>query len=354
MRVEPTVSLPPTETRQTLRRKVVRAAAFLLPVIVGLIVHFCVHVDPYQWQCTSDDQIPSLDRSEIERVALSVVGVMFGATPEAGDAMMTKEGRTTGKTLSAFVPTLRAIVARTGPFRDFSVEQTHLVDSSGSGPAVMALCGSLSEGRRDSVAMKPGFRQAHVTVAAKASVDDWKISLWLLWEDGSWKVQGVHLGAASVAGRSTDAVLALVRRENAAGHSFNAWILYNTLLSLLDRGASFRPASRQAAETEFRNLARPWEFQGEPPFAWAMNGTLYTVGRVMPITVGKQLGLAFDLPQKTKESNAAADKSNHQFLTDFTGTKPEFSTAFEFLLARAQYPDGSGFGTTYEVGKGFN
>jgi hypothetical protein len=217
----------------------------------------------------------------------------------------------------------------------------------------MALCGSLSEGHRDSVAMKTGSRQAHVTVAAKASVDDWKISLWLLWEDGAWKVQGVHLGAASVAGRSTDAVLELVRRENAAGHSFNAAILYNTLLGLLDRGAHFRPALRDTVETDFRDLARPPEFQGEPPFTWTLNGTLYTVGRVMPITVGEKLGLAFDLPQKTWESDAAANKSNQQFLTDFRSAKPEFASAFDFLLARAGKPDGSGsYGTSYEVGKG--
>ena len=307
----------------------------------------------FKHQCASNDEIQVVERRAVDAAALSFVTTAFESDPEIGYAVMTSEARSS-MTSSAFVAGIRAATQQAGKFRNVKVDRTYLVETSGIGSVGRAICGVLKDNQWVSVAIKPGLKQAHVTIAAQTLNNDWQLSVWLLPEGNDWKVHNLHVGVSSLAGQSAEAIFQLARRERGAGHTFNAMMLYVALRNLIYRGPFFQLGLTQTVDEDYRGFKPPPEAEGEPPYTWTMNGTAYTVGHVSIVAIEGKLGLVFALPQREWKGDSEADKSNCQFLTAFVATHPEHDRVFGFLVARAGKPDGSGgFGTVYQVGKGF-
>jgi len=310
-----------------------------------------IHVSFQQYRCKSDEEIPAPERDAIEVVALSFATKALGSDVKGAYAMMTAETRA-----ALTAETLAAAVQSTGlPLlgSTFKVDHTYLVESNGS--AGRAICGLLRDNQWVSVAMGSGHRQAHVLVSAQTKNNEWQLSIWLWPEEAGWKVHHCHAGVSGMAGLGVGPILDLARRERREGHAFNALMLYSALRTgLLDRGPAFQLGLAQAVDADYRALEPPPEMRGEPPYAWKMDGATYSVGHISVTGVAKQLGLVFELSQKEWIGEAAADSFNHQFLTAFVSTHPDYVRVFGFVLARSMKPDGSGgFGTVYQAGKGF-
>ena len=311
-----------------------------------------IHLSFYQYRCKTDAEIPTSERNAIEVVALSFATKALGSDVKSAHAMMTTETRAalTAETLAAAIRSIGTPL----PSSTLKVDRTYLVESNGS--AGRAICGSLKDDRWISVAMGSGHKQAHVLVSAQTKNNDWQFSIWLWPEETGWKVHHCHVGVSGLAGLGAVPMLDLARRERREGHSFNAMMLYSALRAgLLDRGPAFQLGLAQTVDADYRALEPPPEMRGEPPYSWKMDGATYSVGHITVIGVAGQLGLVFDLPQKEWTGEAAADNFNHQFLTAFVSTHPNYARVFGFLLARFMKPDGSGgFGTVFDARKGFS
>lgn len=310
-----------------------------------------IHLTFQQYRCKSDAEIPASERKAIEDAALSFLAKAWGSDVKDAYAMMTSEARAvlTAETLSAAMQS-----SGLPPLRpSFKVDHTYLVESNGS--VGRAICGLLRDNQWVSVAMGSGRRQAHVLVSAQTRNNDWQMSIWLWPEESGWKVHHCHVGLSGVAGLGALPILDLARRERREGHAFNAMVLYSALRNgLLDRGPAFQLGLAQAVDADCRVFEPPPEILGEPPYVWKMDGVTYRVGHISIIGVAQQLGVVFELTQKEWNGEAAADNFNHQFLTAFVSTRPDYVRVFGFVLARSMKPDGSGgFGTVYEAGKGF-
>ena len=156
-------------------------------------------------------------------------------------------------------------------------------------------------------------------------------------------------------GRSANDLLELARKQRAAGHAFNATMLYVGARSLTDWGPEFQPGIARTIDEDSEGFKPPIEFQQNPPMTWKINGMEFKVEKVEILGVDGKIGLAFDLPLTTWVDNEDADKRNHAFLDAFITSHPDFSSVFSFLVAKAQKPDGSGgFASVYEVGKGYD
>jgi hypothetical protein len=304
-----------------------------------------------QTSCSQDQEIAADERSAIERAALSFAEAL---TSDPADLLgrMTSEAQssTTSQVMRRMAAELRQCRAR-----EFKIERTYLVEATGSAPDGRAICGLLANNQWVSVSVKTGTRQAHVILKAQALNKDYALALWLLPEDGAWKVGLAHLNEASISGRDADQVFALAKAERGAGHAFNATLLYVVARGLVERGPGMQLGMTQSIAEDAQTFKVPAELAGPPPFRWHLGDTTYTVASISPIGLEGQLGLILLLPQDTWPGTERVIESNKKFITAFLAAHPEISTVFQFVAARAELPDHTGgYGTVYRIGKGFD
>jgi hypothetical protein len=302
--------------------------------------------------CQRDEEIAPPTRAAIEAAAMTYVRTVLSADPASGYAMMTKEVQAASTPLK-FTAAMMAVKAMQ-PTGRLQVARSYFIQSAGSGPDARTVCGPLSDSQWVSLEIKPGREQAHVEIDGQARNNGLAFTLWLLPEQGDWRVESFHAAYSSIVGLTPEMLLKRAREESTLGHRFNATMLYAGAQATVDRGPAFQLGVRQDLQQDLRTFPLPPEFQGTPPFTWKMNGHAYSVSQVTIVGVDGKLGLIFLLPQKTWTDNQAADRVNRAFLNDFIATHGDYRRAFQFLVARALKPDKSGgFGTAYETGKGF-
>ena len=324
-------------------------AAIALAFMSGSVT-FGVHA----YACQTDDEIAQAHRSALDDTAMAFVRTVLGPNPDAAYAIMTQEAQTS-TTAEAFGTRLKTIIRSSGPYRNAHVAHTYLITGASTGQGAHAICGSLANDGWVSVAIKPTLSQGYVVVSAQTKNNDWALTLWLLPVGNEWHVHYFHIGISSIVGRTPETLLSLARQERDSGHNFNATMLFAGLTGVIDRGPVFQLGIAQTTQKEARDLERPSELQGSPPFTWNLNGGEYTVAQISSIGVDNRLGLIFMLPQTSWTGEQDADTKNRAFITAFIATHPDYSRVFSFLVARALKPDSSGgFGTVYDSEKGFD
>jgi hypothetical protein len=304
--------------------------------------------------CLVDGAVPADDAKSANATALRLVRAMVAGDTATAFAMMTPQAQT-GTSKDTFAGFINGTNATVGPFRDPQVTHVLLIDSAGSGPDAGAICGPVGDDGMIVVGIKPGLRQAHVVVTAETQNNGWSFTVWLLPQDGGWRVQYVHMSMAAVAGHSGADILAMARRERDAGHIFNATLLYLGARQMADRGPDFQLQIAQTINGEIAALKPPEELKGALPFTWNMAGENYKVAQAGLIGIGKDIGLTFILPHDSWKGDEDADAGNRKFITAFRASHPDYARVFAFLVARAMKPDNSGgFGTVYDNAKGFH
>jgi hypothetical protein len=303
--------------------------------------------------CEEDNEIATAQRNDIDKAAMAATTAALVPDAEAIYSMMTQEARSS--TTAAQLAEGFKLIQSSGPYMNPKIVHTYFLTTVGGGADTHTVCGPLGGTEWVAVEVKPGKSQAHVLASAQTRNNDWAVTIWLLPEGNSWRVQYIHLGLSTMVGRSPSDLLTLARRQRDVGHAFNAAMLYAGARSLLDRGPAFQLGVVQALQEDASKFSTPTELQGQPPFVWKMKGSTFKVAHVTILGVDKKLGLVFDLPLEVWNGNDNADGKNRNFLDAFIATHSEYSPTFGFLVARAFKPDGSGgFSTVYEVGKGYD
>jgi len=168
-------------------------------------------------------------------------------------------------------------------------------------------------------------------------------------------VRSFHAGVSAIVGHSPEDLLELARQQRDSGHILNARVLYAGVQGIIERGSDFQLGIVPLVQNEIQQFTPPPEFQGRPPFTWKMNDNEYRVGQVSILGIEGKLALVFALPEDNWNGNDDANRRNHAFIDAFVSTHPDYSLVFNFLIARAYKPDGSGgFATVYESNRGYH
>jgi hypothetical protein len=173
--------------------------------------------------------------------------------------------------------------------------------------------------------------------------------IWLLPEQGNWRVQYFHFVVATMADKSAEDLQTMAELEEQQQHHLNAYLLYAAALQLADRGPNFQLGIRPEIQKGMEQLKVPRDVQGQPPFVWKFGESTFRVLNVGPIGVGGKIYLMVHHEIEPWAENKDAEKKNRELIATFGKSYPEYKSAFAGLVVRAHERAGTrGFGTVEE------
>lgn len=286
----------------------------------------------------------------MDKAAIDFVQNALGANPEAAYSNFTAEAKESVNS-EKFVSVFKQGIQPMGPFKNLHVAHTYLAQVTGGTQEQRVVCGTLSSPETwVAVNTKPGPAQAHVIVEAQTLNNTWTFVLWLLPEEGNWHVQYSQAMATAMVGKTAEDLQRMAEAEMHENHNFDAYILYTTALQLAARGPFLQLGIQPEIQKGLENLKPPLALQGRPPFNWQFGQASFRVLNVGPIGVGQKIYLQIDQEIEPWANDKDADKKNHELISAFSDSYPEYKHAFAGLVVRAHERGGNrGFGTVSET-----
>jgi hypothetical protein len=168
----------------------------------------------------------------------------------------------------------------------------------------------------------------------------------ILQQDGTdWKLGGLYIKAAQVAGHDSDWFLARAREYKTKGQAHNAFFFYSEARSLI---SPLNFMSTLATDKLYD------ESQGAQPPDLPANGktvdlvagtTTYKMTAVFPEIVGSDLDLIVKYQAADVSNTNTAYQSNIAVIKALVAKYPEVRDAFAAVVARAVDPSGRDYGT---------
>jgi hypothetical protein len=183
------------------------------------------------------------------------------------------------------------------------------------------------------------------------------LTVWLIEEDGAWRMHGFNVAIASIVGFDAAELLAMAEAQARRGNAFNAQMLYVAAKATVDRGSHLALGIGQEIEAALARHPQPSELEGKPPFTWALDGVTFRLDQVNLVGIDKRLGLVFlhRDPAWDGEDTGKAERRNKRLIDAFVKAHPEYKETFAFLVARILAPGkDSGWGTVYDAAKGYD
>ena len=161
-----------------------------------------------------------------------------------------------------------------------------------------------------------------------------------------WKLGGLYVKSALVAGHDSDWFLARARDFKAKGQLHNAWLYFKQSMDLTARGMPFMSTLTTDKLYDEIQTAQPADLPGEGKTVDLVVGaTTYTLSAVFPWMIGNDL----DLFVKHKVSDASnsnqAYQDNIALMKALIAKYPEFREAFPGVEALAVDSNGRDYGT---------
>jgi hypothetical protein len=304
---------------------------------------------PFTTSCGTDNEISVKDRLAADQVAMEFVQDTLGPKPETAYAAFTDETKT-NVSFEQFAALVKQTIQPMAPFKDLHVAHTYLAKVTGGTQAQRVVCGNLASPESwVAVTAKRGPAQAHVIVEAQTLNNTWVFVIWLMPEQGSWRVEYLQATISAMVGKTAEDLWHLADSEEQKNHNLNAYILYATAMQLSARGANFQLGIQPEIEKEFKNLHPPSNVQPPPPFIWQFGQSTFKVLNVGPIGIGGKIYLQIDHELEPWATDKDADRKNHELISAFAGAYPEYKDAFSGLVVRAHERGGTrGFTTVSE------
>ncbi|HEX5377427.1 MAG TPA: hypothetical protein VFW47_02580 [Phenylobacterium sp.] len=311
-----------------------------------------VRVSPYTVRCIADDEIDPKDRTEVSSAAKSFVEEVFAGDVTTAYGRFSDFGR---RDLSpaGFAAASKAI-HDLGPYSGLRVSKTYLTKMKGRGPGT--LCGDLSRPEeRVEVSLSEAPTQAFVIFNANGVNNELAITVWLDSGKDGWRINGLNLTPCTLADRTSADLLAAARAQRAAGHAFNARLLYEAAASMAQRGPYLRPAMVSIVRAEANRRDGPPELSGAPPFNWTLDGQDTRIAQVGPMAIEGELMLVIqEAPGSRAFDKDEISRRQQGLILDFLKRHPEVVDTFSWINWRSVQPDGvAGFATVYDLKKGF-
>jgi hypothetical protein len=334
----------------TLSRKKSSGLCVLLVVSLSLLVVACnASSQLFTASCKADDEISAKDRESVGQVALKFVQDALGPNSSNAFAAFTADAKETVP-LEQFVSGFQNSIKPRGPFKDLRVAHTYVPRVMGGTQEQRVVCGTLSSPETwVAVNARPGPAEAYVIVEGDTVNNTNAFVIWLIPEQGNWRVQYVQFATITMVGKSADDLRKMAAMENEKQHNFNAFILYAAALQLADRGPFFQLGIKPEIEKAIGNVQRPPVLQGKAPFVWDFDKPTFRVLNVGAIGIGGKIYLLIDHEIEPWTEDKEADRKNRDLITAFAKAYPEYKEAFSGLIVKAHERGGNrGFGTVDE------
>ncbi len=328
-------------------------SSFFLAAVIALLAPGCNFgsqaIQPFVSNCRTDDEIPARDRAAVDQVAIEFVKNALGPNPEAAYSNLTVEAKGSVNP-EKFVAMFKQGIQPNGPYKNLRVAHSYLAQVTGGTQEQRVVCGNLSSPKGwVAVNVKPGPGQAHVIVEAQTLNNTWGFVTWLLPEQGNWHVQYTQAAVTAMVGKNSEDLQQMAESEMRENHNFNAYILYAAALQLTSRGPFLQLGIQSEIQKVLENLKRPPALEGQPPFDWQLGKSSYRVLNVSPIGVSQKVYLKIDHEIEPWATDKDADKKNHELISTFSSSYPEFRHAFAGVIVTAHERGGNrGFGTVSE------
>ena len=280
---------------------------------------------------------------------MNLVHKLLGPNPETIFDMMSEDGKRNGTPEQ--LKTMATEMFQKMQLRNPSPMHTYLIELKGKSPG-RVICGTNFSKPDDWESLETANvpEQAYALISAKTVNNLMVVSVWLVPEQGRWKVQSFWMNAASMADLDSMKMRGLAQAQQAKGHNFNAVILYTTAAQLANRGPSFQLGITQSITDDLAKLPVPPEIRGPTPFFWKDGENTYKILNVGPIAVGGKIYMMLVHEVAPWQSDAQVDGWNKELLRYFRKCFPEYSDSFAGLVARAHERGGNrGFGTVEET-----
>jgi hypothetical protein len=335
-------------------RGTVRIGLFVcLVAIIALLAPGCnshsQSLQPFLASCKTDGEISENDLAAVDKVAMDFVQNALGPNPEAAYSIFTADAK--GNVSSEkFMAAFRQGIQPNGPFKNLRVVHTYLPQVTGGTQEQRVVCGNLSSPEGwVAVNAKPGQTQAHVILEAQTLNNTWAFVTWLLREQGNWHVQYTQATVVAMVGKNAEDLQRMADSEMREDHNFNAYILYAAASQLAARGPFLQLGIQPEIQKSLETLKSPPILRGQPPFNWQLGKLSFKVLNVGPIGVSQKIYLKIDHEIEPWANDKDADKKNHELITAFSSSYPEYKHAFAGLVVTAHERGGMrAYGTVSE------
>lgn len=234
-----------------------------------------------------------------------------------------------------------------------AVKSEFLLETEGKDPVPRAefLCGVFGKNGQTAGSaafyfdnLAPG-KYAVVLLDASSAAGRTSFSVILQQVGADWKLAGLYVTAAQVAGHDGDWFLARAREYKTKGQLHNAWLFYLEARSLI---APLPFMSTQASDRlyeEFQSL-QPADVPGNGKTADLVAGTTtYRLTDFFPQAVGDDLDLIVKYQAADVSNTTQAYQNNVAVIKALVAKYPEVRDAFGAVVARAVDPNGRDYGT---------
>ncbi|HTW78721.1 MAG TPA: hypothetical protein VME23_04150 [Terracidiphilus sp.] len=304
---------------------------------------------PFAFSCADDEHISAGTRDSVDSVAQHFAERLLGQDPALAYDMMSDAGKqqVTREQLSA---QMAALVQQFEP-TNLQVQHTYLIDIKGKSPGrVVCATDSSKSTEWESLSATDVPEQAHVLLSADTRNNKIVFAVWLVSEQGAWKVQSIWMNVATLADKGSEQLLELARAQKKKDHMFNAALLYAAAGQTANRGPNIQLGVANDIAEEASQLSLPIELQGQPPFTWKTPDGTFQVMNVGPIAVGGKIYVMIQHEAPAWPNDKAADELNKKLLAYFKGRFPEYTDLFSGVVVRVHERGGShGYGTVEDL-----
>ena len=249
-----------------------------------------------------------------------------------------------------FTRMMREGIQPQGPFKNLRVAHTYMSKATGGTREQSVVCGNLSSPQGwVAVTTRSGLRQAHVIVEGQTVNNTWAFVIWLLQEQGNWRVQYFQFVTSAIVGKSAQDLWGMARTEQQRQHDFNAFVLYAAALQMAWRGPHLQLGILPELQKEMGKLRVPAELRGQPPFTWKFGESSFKVSNVGPIGIGGNIYLLITQEVGPWKEDKEAGRANVHLIAAFRKAYPEYSDVFAGLIVEARERGGArGYRTVEE------
>ena len=293
----------------------------------------------------------SSDLDDATRIAIASAGQRFFAMATKGDAASMRQNAI--PSLASDFSGIEATVKdheRDLAAAQATVKGAFLLDGSTPSPHAEFYCGVFGKsGQTANSAVfyldnLPAGKYAVVLFDANSPTARTMFSLILQQQGTDWKLGGLYLKAAQVAGHDSDWFLARAREFKSKGQMHNAW-LYYTQTRLLTSPLPFMGTLVTDRIADEAQSVQPADLPVGKTVDLAAGTTTYKLVSMFPQIVGNDLDLIVKY-QAADISNSNQTYSSNVAVIKAIATKyPEVRDAFAAVVARAVDPTGRDYGT---------
>jgi hypothetical protein len=230
-----------------------------------------------------------------------------------------------------------------------TVRGTYELDAPGTAPIARAefYCGIMNSPNYVAFAIPglPPGTYGLVILDPNGGKSPVTVSFVLQLVNGQWKIGGMYIRPASLAGHDSQWYLTQAQQYKAKGETHNAWFYYLTAWDLAApvQFMSTRKLDKIADEMQ---SARPADLASpQQPLQLSATGKTYNITQLFAVPLADGLGLVVKYQVPDVSNSSAAYNDNVAVMKALLAKYPEFREAFVSVVARAVAPNGQDYGT---------